>query len=131
MGLMTSMISGKIAQLPNGNYVMSDLRDIATIHVRVLENEASNWRRLTVSSDKQCSFMKIATKLKINGYPLLIDKRSASLLLKVFVASFNHEVKGLSPLLRLLFLPVQAQLQVPSIGTDSFRKNGIRYYCIC
>jgi nucleoside-diphosphate-sugar epimerase len=75
MGLMTSMILGKKAQVPNGNYIMSDLRDIATIHVIVLENEASNCRRLTFSSDKKYSFMKIATKLKMNGYLLLIDKR--------------------------------------------------------
>jgi len=96
MGFIKKLITGKISILPNACCVMSDVRDIANIHVQALENVNANGHRFIVSSEKPYAFYDLAKILKNNGYNNVKVKLVPSILLKL-VAKFNDEAKGMLP----------------------------------
>jgi dihydroflavonol-4-reductase len=61
--------------LPKAYTVMSDVRDIAAIHVAALENEKANGKRFIVTLEKPYAMQAIPQILKSNGY----DKVSITL----------------------------------------------------
>lgn len=96
MGMIKNIITGKVPMLPNAHYVMSDVRDIAKIHVQAMENEASNGERFIVTSEKPHSFFSVAAILKQNNYEKASPKKAPSLLVK-FMSLFDPEMKGMLP----------------------------------
>jgi dihydroflavonol-4-reductase len=98
MSLVRDIISGKMPMLPNTSYIMSDVRDVAKIHVEALENAKSDGGRFIVASEKPHSFIEIASILKNNGYHKASPKKAPSVLIKI-ISLFSKEMKGMLPFL--------------------------------
>jgi len=96
MDFFKKLITGKVPMLPKAYTVMSDVRDIAAIHVAALENENANGKRFIVTSEKPYAMQEIAQILKSNGYDKVSTKLAPTFLLK-FMANFNSEMKGMLP----------------------------------
>jgi dihydroflavonol-4-reductase len=96
MGMIQDVITGKMPMIPNVHYVMSDVRDIAKIHVQAMDNEASDGQRFIVTSELPHSFLSIASILKENGFDKASPKKAPSFLVK-FMSLFSREMKGMLP----------------------------------
>ena len=96
MDFFKKLITGKVPMLPKASSVMSDVRDIAYIHVKALENEKANGHRFIVTSDAAHNFEEIAQILKSNGYNKVTTLLAPTFLLK-FMANFDDEAKGIMP----------------------------------
>ena len=96
MDLFKKLITGKVPMLPQAYSVMSDVRDVATIHVQALENEKAKGKRFIVTTEKPYAIQAIAQILKTNGYEKVSTKLAPTFLLK-FMANFNDEAKGMLP----------------------------------
>lgn len=96
MDFFKKLIAGKVPMLPRAYSVMSDVRDVATIHVAALENEKANGKRFIVASEIPHAIQEIAQILKSNGYSKVSTRLAPTLLLK-FMAKFNAEMKGMLP----------------------------------
>ena len=96
MSMVRDIITGKVPMLPNANYVMSDVRDIAQIHVQAIENAQSNGQRFIVTSEQPYSFLGVASILKENGYKKANPKKAPSFMVK-FLSIFSSEMKGMLP----------------------------------
>jgi len=96
MSMIRDIITGKVPMLPNANYVMSDVRDIAQIHVQAIENDQSNGHRFIVTSEQPYSFLGVASILKENGYKKANPKKAPSFMVK-FLSIFSSEMKGMLP----------------------------------
>ena len=96
MDFFKKLITGKVPMLPRAYSVMSDVRDVAAIHVQALENEKANGNRFIVTTEKPHAIQEIAQILKSNGYDKVSTKLAPTFLLK-FMAKFNDEMKGMLP----------------------------------
>ena len=96
MDFFKKLISGKVPMLPQAFSVMSDVRDVASIHVAALENENANGRRFIVTTNEPHAIQEIAQILKSAGYDKVSTKLAPTFLLK-FMAKFNDEAKGMLP----------------------------------
>lgn len=96
MDFFKKLISGKVPMLPKADSVMSDVRDIAHIHVKALENEKANGHRFIVTTEASHNFQEIAQILKSNGYSKVSTLLAPTFLLK-FMANFDDEAKGMLP----------------------------------
>ena len=96
MKMFSEMIAGKMPMLPQSSINMSDVRDIATIHVKALENEKANGKRFIVTTEKNYAFQDIAQILKDNGNDKVSTKLAPNFLLK-FMANFNADLKAMRP----------------------------------
>jgi len=96
MDFFKKLITGQVPMLPVAFSVMSDVRDIARIHVQALENQQANGQRFIVTSEQPHAIQEIAQILKRNGYEKVSTKLAPTFLLK-FMANFNPEAKGMLP----------------------------------
>lgn len=96
MSTYKNLITGKMPMLPKAAINMSDVRDIAKIHVQALENKEANGKRFIVSTEKAYSFQEMAQILKSNGYDKVSTKVAPNFFLK-FMANFNSDMKGMLP----------------------------------
>lgn len=100
MDFFKKLITGKVPMShklqPKAFTVMSDVRDIAAIHVAALENEKANGKRFIVTSEKPYAMQVIAQILKSNGYDKVSTTLAPTFLLK-FMANFKSEMKGMLP----------------------------------
>jgi len=96
MSMFKDLMTGKMPMIPKSAMNMSDVRDIANIHVQALENDAAKGKRFIVSTEKSHFFQEIAQVLKSNGYPKVSTKLAPNFLLK-FIANFNSDLKGMLP----------------------------------
>jgi dihydroflavonol-4-reductase len=96
MAMVKKMITGKVPVFPKAAINMSDVRDVAQIHVQALENIQANGQRFIVSTEKAYTFQSMAHILKSNGYSKVSTKTAPSFLLK-FMAKFNSDLKGMLP----------------------------------
>lgn len=96
MDFFKKLITGQVPMLPHAYSVMSDVRDVAAIHVAALENEKANGKRFIVTSEKPYAIQEIAQILKSNGYDKVSTRLAPTFLLK-FMAKFNNEMKGMLP----------------------------------
>ncbi|MBB79038.1 MAG: NAD-dependent epimerase [Crocinitomicaceae bacterium] len=94
MGMFKNMIIGKIPMVPKSSINMSDVRDVAKIHVLALENRDANGKRFIVTTEKPYSFQELAQILKSNGYDKVSTKLAPNFLLK-FISNFDREVKSM------------------------------------
>ncbi len=96
MGMYKQLISGKMPLLPRFAINMSDVRDVAAIHIAALKNENANGKRFIVSSEKAHKGVEMAEILKANGYSKVSTKLAPNFLLR-FMAKFNNDLKGMLP----------------------------------
>lgn len=96
MDFFRKLITGQVPMLPKAFSVMSDVRDVASIHVAALQNKDANGRRFIVTSQKPYAIQEIGKILKANGY-LKVSTNLAPTFLVKFIANFNTEMKGMLP----------------------------------
>ena len=96
MSMYQNLITGKMPMLPRFTINMSDVRDVAAIHVQALENEEANGKRFIVSTEKAHAAVEMAQILKSNGYSKVSTRLAPNFLLK-FMAKFNGDLKGMLP----------------------------------
>ncbi len=96
MSTFEKLITGKMPLVPNGSINMSDVRDVAKIHVQAIENKEANGQRFIVATEKAHSFLNLAEILKSNGYEKVSTKVAPNFLLRL-MAKFNPDLKGMLP----------------------------------
>jgi dihydroflavonol-4-reductase len=96
MTMFKNLITGKMPMLPKAAINMSDVRDIAAIHVQALENDKANGKRFIVATEKSHSFVEIAHILKAKGYSKVSTKEAPNFLLKI-MSNFSDDLKGMRP----------------------------------
>jgi len=96
MDFFKKLITGQVPMLPHAKSVMSDVRDVAFVHVAALDNEKANGKRFIVTSEKPFAIQEIAQILKSNGFDKVSTQLAPTFLLK-FLARFNSEMKGMLP----------------------------------
>jgi dihydroflavonol-4-reductase len=94
MNMMSEMIQGKMPAVPQAAMSMSDVRDVAKVHVLAMENAKAMNKRFIAATDKPYSFQKIAEIMKSNGYDKVSTKQAPAFILKI-VAMFNADLKGM------------------------------------
>ena len=96
MTTIKRVISGEMPRVLHASINMSDVRDVASIHVKALENSKAPGKRFIVASERAYSFIELAKELKSNGYEKVSSKAAPSFLIKL-MANFNSEMKGMLP----------------------------------
>ena len=93
------MLTGhfKMSMIPPIGIPISDVRDIAKIHVLAMTEEKANGKRLIPTSSRAYSFMEIAKILKENGYSKVSTKKGPIFMIKL-MSLFDKEVKGMVPI---------------------------------
>ena len=94
MSMFKQMITGKMPMIPQGAINMSDVRDVAKIHVLALENAKASGKRFIVTSENPYKFQEIAEILKSNGYNKVSTKLAPNFLLN-FMSNFSREAKSM------------------------------------
>ena len=94
MGMFKQIMSGKMPMVAQAAINMSDVRDIAKIHVLALENENSNGKRFIVATEKAHKFQEIAQYIKSNGYDKVSTKLAPNFLLN-FIGNFDREARSM------------------------------------
>ena len=94
MKMFKEMLDGKMPMLPQTSINMSDVRDIAKIHVLALENPNANGRRFIVTTEIPYKFKDIAQILKDNGYKKVITKEAPNFFLN-FMSYFVRDIRGM------------------------------------
>ena len=94
MSMFNKMISGGMPMVPQAALNMSDVRDVAKIHVLALKNKSANGKRFIVTTKSPYSFQEVAKILKTNGYSKVSTKLAPNFLLK-FIGDFDREAKSM------------------------------------
>jgi dihydroflavonol-4-reductase len=94
MGMFKQMMSGKMPMVPQAEINMSDVRDIAKIHVQALENKKADGKRFIVTTEEPYAFQQVAKILKSNGYDKVSTKLAPNFLLK-FLGNIDREAKSM------------------------------------
>ena len=94
MGMFKNMMIGKMPMVPKSSINMSDVRDVAKIHVLALENKNANGKRFIVTTEKPYAFQDLAQILKSNGYDKVSTKLAPNFLLK-FIGNFDREARSM------------------------------------
>ena len=94
MSMFTNMIQGKMPMVPQASINMSDVRDIAKIHVLALENDKADGKRFIVTTEEPFAFQEVAKILKSNGYDKVSTKLAPNFLLK-FLGNIDREAKSM------------------------------------
>lgn len=96
MNMFKDLIQGKMPMIPQAAINMSDVRDVAKIHVLALENNEAVGKRFVVTTEDAYTFVTMAEILKSNGYNKVSTKIAPNFLVK-FMAKFNNDLKGMLP----------------------------------
>ena len=96
MRLFKDMLTGNVPMLPDSGMNISDVRDVAKIHVAAIENEEANGKRFLVATEETHTFLEIAKMLKSNGYKKVNDKKAPAWLMRL-MANFSRDMKGMKP----------------------------------
>tara|TARA_B110000495_G_scaffold41518_1_gene33836 strand:+ start:1936 stop:2943 length:1008 start_codon:yes stop_codon:yes gene_type:complete len=96
MKMFKEMLDGKMPMLPQSSINMSDVRDIAKIHVLALETPNANGRRFIVTTEIPYKFKDIAQVLKDDGYKKVSTKEAPNLFLN-FMSYFVSDIRGMRP----------------------------------
>ena len=94
MNMFNKMISGKMPLVPQASLNISDVRDVAKIHVLALKNEKANGKRFIVTTESPHSFQEVAQILKASGYKKVSTRLAPNSLLK-FIGNFDREARGM------------------------------------
>ena len=96
MTLFKRIITGELKQMINTSINMSDVRDVAKIHVQALETDEARNQRFIVASETAHSFQEITKLLKSNGYEKVGTGVAPNFMVKL-LSYFNNEMKGMLP----------------------------------
>ncbi len=96
MDLFKRMITGKLPGMIKAGINMSDVRDVANIHVLALENEQAAGQRFIVATEKAHFFGEISKLLKSNGYEKVSTRVVPGFMVNL-LALFDSEMKGMKP----------------------------------
>jgi len=96
MTLFKRILTGELSQMIHASINMSDVRDVAKIHVEALENEKAGNKRFIVATDTAHSYAEVTRLLKSNGYNKVSTKVAPNFMVKL-LANFNSEMKGMMP----------------------------------
>lgn len=96
MSLFKRILTGELSQMIHASINMSDVRDVAKIHVKALENPKAANTRFIVASEKAHSFAELTQMLKNNGFPKVSTQVAPNFMVKL-MAYFNNEMKGMLP----------------------------------
>ena len=96
MTLFKRIITGELPRMIHASINMSDVRDVAKIHVKALEKEQVAGQRIIVATDRAHSFNEITTLLKSKGYNKVGTKIVPNFMVKL-LANFSSEMKGMLP----------------------------------
>lgn len=96
MSMFKDIIAGKMPLIPKSAINMSDVRDVAEIHVKALEDRKASGKRFIVSSENAHTFQALVQILKNGGYDKVSTKLAPNFFLK-FMAKFNKDLKGMLP----------------------------------
>ena len=93
------MLTGhfKMFMIPPAGIPMSDVRDLAKLHVLAMKEERANGKRLIPTTSKAYSFMNIAEILRDNGYNKVSTKKAPIFMVKL-MSLFDKEAKGMVPI---------------------------------
>jgi len=93
------MLTGhfKMAMIPPAGIPMSDVRDLAKLHVLAMTEKRANGKRLIPTTSRAYSFMEIAKILKENGYSKVSTKKAPIFMIKL-MSLFDREAKGMVPI---------------------------------
>jgi dihydroflavonol-4-reductase len=94
MNMFKQLITGEMPMIPKAGINMSDVRDIAKIHVLALENKYASGNRYIVTTQKAYQFQEMAQILKSNGYEKVTTKLAPNFLLN-FMGNFNREARSM------------------------------------
>ena len=135
ISLIERVLQGKDPMLPDLNFALVDVRDVATMHVAAISNDATKGERLIASSETR-SFIEIAKFMKAN-YPTSKAKTTqAPTLLMKLLSLFDGSIKLILPqlgkpmnvnntkaqrLLGIKFIPADVSLKE---SADYLIKNG-------
>ena len=96
MNSIRNIMEGKVPRMLQASISMSDIRDVARVHVLALENEQAGNQRFIVTSERAHSYQELTKVLSGNGYEKVSTKVAPNFLIKL-LASFNSEMKGWLP----------------------------------
>ena len=96
MSTFSNILTGKIPMVPQAGINMSDVRDVARIHVDALENDKAAGNRFIVASEKAHTFLDLAQVLKAEGYSKVKTNKAPNFFIK-FMAHFSSDMKGMLP----------------------------------
>ncbi|WP_428742401.1 SDR family oxidoreductase [Tenacibaculum sp.] len=96
MTLFKRIITGELKQMIKASINMSDVRDVAKIHVLALENDEASNQRFMVATETAHSFREITKLLKSNGYEKVGTGVVPNFMVKL-LSNFNNEMKGMLP----------------------------------
>ncbi|MEM9142908.1 MAG: NAD-dependent epimerase/dehydratase family protein [Bacteroidota bacterium] len=96
MTTIKNIILGKVPRILKASINMSDVRDVARIHVQALENENAAGKRFIVASKEAYSYQELTQLLKSNGYEKVGTGVTPNFLIRL-MARFNPEMKGMLP----------------------------------
>lgn len=102
MSMYKDLITGKMPMLPQSSINMSDVRDIAEIHVKALENKQAAGKRFIVTTENPHSFKEMAQILKDKGYSKVSTKVAPNFFLR-FMANFSNDIKGMLPFIGFVY----------------------------
>lgn len=98
MTMVSDMLQGKLPMIPDLSVPLVDVRDVATLHVRAMEEEQAAGKRFIAASAKAIPYMEVAKILKSNGYSKVSTRRAPTAL--IWLASFvSRDAKGMLTML--------------------------------
>ncbi|CAL2103672.1 Dihydroflavonol-4-reductase [Tenacibaculum sp. 190130A14a] len=96
MSLFKRIITGELKQMIKASINMSDVRDVAKIHVEALENSEAANNRFIVASENAYAYTEVTKLLKESGYEKVKTGVAPNFMVKL-LANFNSEMKGMMP----------------------------------
>ena len=90
--LIKNMIMGKFPALPKIFFTVVDVRDVAKIHIKSLQINKSDQKRIIVTSPNTISFMEISNILRELGFKKAPKTFVPNLLIR-FLSIFNQDMK--------------------------------------
>lgn len=138
--ILTHLLDGSIKAVPNIWFNIVDVRDVADLHIRAMENENADGNRFIATADGKISMPEIAVLLK-EKYPELThkisDKKIPNFVLNL-ASHFNRQAKEAALLLKvnrnvsnekakkiLGWKPVSSQEQAIIAAIESLLRFGI------
>jgi dihydroflavonol-4-reductase len=82
--------------LPFAAINISDVRDIAELHVAALTNDKAAGKRFIVASEKPHTFMELSEILRANGFEKSKSKQAPVFLIKL-MSNFSSELRAMLP----------------------------------
>ncbi|MEL6867153.1 MAG: NAD-dependent epimerase/dehydratase family protein [Bacteroidota bacterium] len=98
MSFFKRVLTGEAKQMIHASINMSDVRDVAKIHIAALENKQAANERFIVATEKAYAYTAITQLLKSNGYPEVGTGVVPNFMVKI-LALFSNEMKGILPYL--------------------------------